>query len=76
MDAPPFGLPSCVVCDLAPKLEADTDSEVAYWGPSDIQVQCIESADSEPFPDIQGQHRRESRRSSPPTRLWCRTVTS
>ena len=40
MDAPPGGLPPCVACDLAPKLEADTDCGFADWGPSvDIQVQ-------------------------------------
>ena len=70
MDAPPCGLPSCVACDLAPMLEADTDSGAADWGPSiDIKVQCIEPVDSEPFPDVQGQYRTGSRRSSPPTIL-------
>ena len=70
MDAPACGLPSCVACDLAPKLKADTDCEAVDWGPfCDIQVQCIETAYSESFPDIQGQHRKGSRRSSPPSRL-------
>ena len=60
MDAPPGGLPPCVACDLAPKLEADTDCGFADWGPS---------------VDIQGQHGMVSRRKSPPTSLSCKTIT-
>ena len=40
MDAPPGGLPSCVACDLAPKLEANAEYGAADWGSScHIQVQ-------------------------------------
>jgi hypothetical protein len=82
MDAPPCGALSCVGCDLAPEVEADTDFEAAESGPSpasDIQGQgiepadsescwCIEAGDSEPFPGKQGQYRLGSRRRSPQTR--------
>jgi hypothetical protein len=57
MDAPPSGALYCVGCDLAPKVEVDTDFEAAESGPSpasDKQGQGIEPADSEPCSDIQG----------------------
>ena len=73
MDAPPCGLPSCVPCDLISKLDTDTDFEAgdsdSHSGPSsDLQGQ---SADFEPFPDVQGQYYRmgRSHRSIPPTTL-------
>ena len=92
MDAPSCGAHSCVGCDLAPFLEADTDREAADLGPSPDSDQDIEPADSEPFPDIQGQdigaadlepfldvqgqYRRGGCRSSPRTKRWCGTMTS